>query len=174
MQVKEMTRERSFSWPDPKEVVRHIVGREHLTWLQQMLEGTIPPPPAARLLNMHPELVEAGHVVFAARAEEWMANPAGVIHGGMTSTLLDTVLTLAVMSQLPREKICTTIDLNVHFIRPLFPDGQKIIADGVAVHVGTTVGTAEGRVYDARGKVVAHGTASLAIVDTARLKPESP
>lgn len=36
------------------------------------------------------------------RAEEWMCNPAAVVHGGMAATLLDTVVTLAVVPKLPK------------------------------------------------------------------------
>ena len=158
-------RERTLTWNAPAETASAIVGRDQLTWMREMMAGAIPPPPAARLMDFEIESVEEGRIRFAMRACEWMSNPVGVIHGGMTATLLDTVMTLAVNSKLPAGKMCTTIDLQVRFVRPLFPDGAKVIGEGVAVHVGSTFGTAEGRVHDARGRLIAHGTASLAIVD---------
>jgi len=102
-------------------------------------------------------------------AREWMCNPAGVVHGGMTAVLLDTVLTLAVVSKLPGGKSAQTIDMNVHYVRPILPTGEKIVAVGTAVHIGSTIGTAEGRVHNAAGKLIAHGTATLAILDNATM-----
>jgi uncharacterized protein (TIGR00369 family) len=92
-----------------------IFGRDHMAWMREMQAGDIPPPPAARLMGFDIEAVEPGRVVFTMRAEEWMANPTGVLHGGLTSTLLDTVLTLAVTTQLPKDRYCTTLDLHDAF-----------------------------------------------------------
>lgn len=168
--MKEIVRERSFTWDAPSATAGAIFGRDHLTWMREMQSGAVPPPPAARLMGFDIETVEPGRVAFTMRAEEWMANPTGVIHGGLTSTLLDTVLTLAVTTQLPKERYCTTLDLHVHFVRPIAPDGEPVSGEGLAVHVGTNVATAEGRAHDSRGRLVAHATATLAILDAGRLK----
>ncbi len=166
--MKEVVRERSFTWDSPRATASAIFGRNPLTWLREMQQGLVPAPPAARLMGFDITDIESGRVEFSMRAEEWMANPTGVIHGGLTSTLLDTVLTLAVQTTLPPERFCATLDLHVHFVRPILPDGQPVRGEGVAVHVGNTVGTAEARAYDAAGKLVAHATATLAILDAAR------
>ena len=135
-----------------------------------MKSGELPPPPIIEALSFEPEELEDGRIVFSMRAEEWMCNPASVVHGGMAATLLDTVLTLAVVSKLPKGKTAQTVQMNVHYVRPLLPTGEKVTGEGVAVHVGSTIGTAEGRVYDARGKLVAHGTATMAILDISQMK----
>lgn len=134
-------------------------------WLRAMQNGAIPVPPAAATFGFDIDTVEDGRVAFSAAAHEWMSNPAGVVHGGMTSALLDTVLTLAVTTKLPLQKMCTTADLHVRFVRPILPDSSRFRAEGVAVHVGRTLCTAEGKVFDARGRLVAHGTGSFAVLD---------
>ena len=166
-----IVRERTLAWDAPEATAQAIVGRDPLVWMREMMEGKIPAPPAARLMDFGMESVELGKVVFSMKTHEWMANPVGVIHGGMAATLLDTVMTLAVTSKLPPEKMCTTLDLHIRFLRPLFPTGEKVIGEGVAVHVGATFGSAEGRLYNAVGKLVATGTASLAIIDAAAVRP---
>ncbi len=166
--MKELARERTFTWDPPQATARAILGRDPMAWLEEMRVGTVPSPPAARLMGFEIERFEEGRVVFSMSVEEWTSNPTGVVHGGITSALLDTVLTLAVQTKLPPERYGTTLDLHVHFIRPIAPDGGKITAEGVAVHVGTTVGTAEGRAYNANGTLVAHATATLAILDATR------
>jgi acyl-coenzyme A thioesterase PaaI-like protein len=53
----------------------------------------------------------------------------------------------------------------MHFVRPILPDGQPVSGEGRAVHIGTNIATAEGRAHDGNGKLVAHATATLAILD---------
>jgi uncharacterized protein (TIGR00369 family) len=107
-------------------------------------------------------------VTFSVPTHEWTANPAGVVHGGFTSTLLDTVLTLAVQTRLPQDRMATTVDLHVHMVRALLPDGRRMTAEASAVHVGANLATAEGRVLSPDGKLIAHGTGTFAIIGTAQ------
>lgn len=167
--MSENPRERSFTWEDPREVARAVFASENQSWLHGLLERRFPSAPVAELIGMYPESIEDGSIAFAMHAQEWMANPAGVIHGGMTSTLLDTALTLCVIAKLPAGKMCTTTNLNVQFVRPLFPNGEKIIARGTVVHIGASTATSEGRVYDSRNRLIAHATATLAIIDSASI-----
>jgi uncharacterized protein (TIGR00369 family) len=167
--VKQIARERTFTWTNPLELAKRLFGVEGTAWLHAMKAGELPPPPLVSALGMDIESVGDGSVAFSMNAEEWMCNPAGVIHGGMTATLLDTVLTLAVMTKIPAGSSAQTIDMNIHYVRPVLPTGEKIVAEGKAVHVGSTIGTAEGRVHNAAGKLIAHGTATLAIIDNATM-----
>lgn len=163
-------RERTFRWTDPHELSRLAFGQNGLEWLRKMKTGELPPPPIIEALSFAPEELEEGRIVFSMHAEEWMCNPASVVHGGMAATLLDTVLTLAVVSKLPRGRTAQTIQMNVNYVRPLLPTGEKVMGEGLAIHVGTTIGTAEGRVFDARGKIIAHGSATMAILETEKMR----
>lgn len=168
--MKQAARERTFRWTDPRELALRALDRDGFGWLTQLKSGDLPPPPIIEALGFAMEEVESGRVVFSMRAEEWMSNPAVVVHGGMAATLLDTVLTLAIVSKLPKGRTAQTVQMNVNYVRPLLPSGEKVLAEGVAVYIGTTIGTAEGRVHDARGKLIAHGTATLAILDTEKMR----
>lgn len=145
-----------------------------LTWLNRMREGSIAPPPVVPAMNMSLDEVDHGRVVFSMRPQPWMVNPSGVVHGGMLATVLDTVLTLCVVSRLPMGKSATTVQLNVNYVRPAMPDGGTLRAEGVALHVGTTIGTSEARLYDERGKMIAHATSTLAIVEAFTKSPAAP
>jgi uncharacterized protein (TIGR00369 family) len=158
-------RERTFSWDPPQATSQAIFGRDHVEWMQDMKNGAVPPPPASRAMDFDFESIEPGRVVFTMPAQEWMANPAGTLHGGMMATLLDTVLTLAVQTKVDTGAYCTTIDLHVHLVRSVLPDGGRVRAEGNAVHVGSRVATAEGRAHDASGRLVAHATATFAVLD---------
>jgi len=160
----ETLREYSFTWTDPRELRQAMAGKPHLEWMQAMIDGETSGPPLASAFGYRFERAEPGHVEFSVDAHEWTANPAGMMHGGFTATLLDTVLTLAVQTRLPDDRMATTIDLHVHLVRGVVPSGQSIRAEADAVHAGGTIGTAEGRVYGADGKLLAHGSGTFAVV----------
>lgn len=160
----QLAHERTFSWTDFREVARNMAGRPHLDWMQAMIAGEIPPPPLGSAFEFTFETAEPGRVTFSVPAQAWAANPAGVLHGGFIATLLDTVLTLCVQTMLPPDRLATTTDLHVRYVRPATPNGQRLRAEANAVHVGSTLGTAEGKVFDAAGKLIAHGTTALAII----------
>ncbi len=163
--MKELIRERTIKWEAPERTLAGIVGRDQLDWIGAMQRGEIPAPPAAHLMGFEIDVVEHGHIAFSMRAEEWLANPMGVIHGGFTSTILDTVTTLAVQSKLPRTQYCTTVDLHVQFVRSVAPDSRLIRAHGYAVHIGRTIGTGRGEAYNEDGKLVATCTGTFAVLD---------
>jgi uncharacterized protein (TIGR00369 family) len=162
--MKQITREHRFTWSDPKDVMAGIGARPQLEWMADMIAGKIAVPPYASALGMVFEEAERGYVRFSTVTQEWQANPSGVIHGGFTTSLLDTVMTLAVVTKIPADRSATTLDLTVRFTRPVVPDGQPLYVEGYAVHVGATIGTAEGKMLDAQGRIIAHGSATMAIL----------
>jgi uncharacterized protein (TIGR00369 family) len=54
---------------------------------------------------------------YAFVAEDKHANPAGIVHGGMLSTLLDHTLSVIAWEANER-KHCITVALDVHFLAP--------------------------------------------------------
>lgn len=135
--------------------------------MRAIASGEIPPPPIATVLAMRIPLVEDGEIVFTMPAGEMLCNPSATIHGGIIATLLDTVMTCAVYTKLPLGKTCTTLDINVHFVRPIAPDGRDIVARGRVLYAGKTRATAEASAADADGRLYAHATGGMAILDLA-------
>ena len=43
-----------------------------------------------------------------------LRQPQGVLHGGVTATLIDTAMAFAVITRLRPEEKATTVDLTVH------------------------------------------------------------
>lgn len=157
-------REHTFTWDDPRMLGRAIAGRPHLEWMTEIMEGRLQGPPWSQVMGYSCDHVEPGRVRFSVEPAEWTANPMGVVHGGFTTALLDTVMTLVIVSKLPADRSATTLDLQIHFVRPATPGGVKLLAEATAMHVGTTIGTAEGRVTTGDGRLIAHGTATMAII----------
>ncbi|MEU8896198.1 PaaI family thioesterase [Nocardia sp. NPDC048505] len=115
------------------------------------------------LLGMQVEELEHGRVVFALETRPDFANPLGSTHGGICATLLDSVMGCAVHTTLEAGVGYTTLELKVNYIRGVPTDGRRLTATGSTIHVGRTTATAEGRVLDDQGRLVAHATTTCVI-----------
>jgi uncharacterized protein (TIGR00369 family) len=130
--------------------------------MQGLLSGRIPPPPFAEITNVNPTLVERGKVHFEGAPPAQFDNHIGITHGGWTSLLLDTTMGCAVHTMLDAGYAHTTIALNVAFIKPVRASGA-MRCESTVLHSGKTTASVEGRVYDAKGTLVAHGSATFFI-----------
>ena len=85
------------------------------------------------------------------------------MHGGLAATLLDSCMGLAVQSTLEKGVGQTTLEFKISLLRPITPETGLIKAEGVVLSRGRRVGTAEGRVTDGNGRLLAHGTTTCLI-----------
>ena len=126
--------------------------------------STGPPVAAADLLGMRPVVVEHGTVTFACEADPRFANPMGTVHGGIIATLLDSALGCAVQTVLPDGAGYTTLSLEVKYLRPVAVDAGELRATGTVVHAGRRQATAEARLTDAAGRVLATATTTCLVL----------
>jgi uncharacterized protein (TIGR00369 family) len=75
--------------------------------------------PYARLLGLEFVAAERGAAVFALDWREELSRMEGILHGGALVSLLDTAAAFAVMTVLPPGGRTVTVDLTVHFLRPV-------------------------------------------------------
>ena len=85
------------------------------------------------------------------------------VHGGLTATLLDSCKGLAVLSSLEKGVSQTTLEFKISLMRPITPETGLIKAEGIVLSCGQRIGTAEGRVTDCQGRLLAHGTTTCMI-----------
>ncbi|MDJ0343597.1 PaaI family thioesterase [Streptomyces sp. H10-C2] len=121
-------------------------------------------PSIGRLMGMEVEELEEGRTVFSLDTKPDFSNPLGIVHGGIAATLLDSVMGCAVHTTLAAGVSYTTLELKVNYIRAVALDAGRLTAVGTTIHVGRRMATAEGRVTDARGKLVAHATTTCMIL----------
>lgn len=131
--------------------------------MQRMAAGLLPPPTIATLLGMDLETVEEGTAAFVLTPDERMLNPLGSVHGGIAATLLDSCMGCAVHTTLPPGGDYTTAQLTVHYLRPMRPGTGQVRAVGTVLHRGRTQSTAEGRLLDADGRLLAHASTTCLI-----------
>ena len=145
------------------EIVRGLTGLE---LLQGWRDRRFPSPPIGRFLRG--DLVEAefGRVVFEGTPGEDHYNPLGTVHGGYAATILDSCMGCAVHSTLAAGQAFTSVEIKVNFVRAMTEKTGVVRAEGKTINVGSRIATAEGRIVDARGKLLAHGTTTCLIFAT--------
>ena len=70
---------------------------------------------------------------------------------------------LAIHSTLDKGLGSTTLEFKISLLRPITPETGLIKAEGVVVSCGRRIGTAEGRITDQLGRLLAHGTTTCLI-----------
>lgn len=146
--------------PIPLETLRELEGIE---LFRKLMSGELPGAPIAELMNMWIHEVEPGRIVFAGRPDLQHYNPIGSVHGGYAGTMLDSCMSCAVQSMLPKGMGYTTLEYKVSLVRAISHKTGTVYAEGTVIQVGNRVGTAEGRIVDAAGKVLATGTTTCLI-----------
>jgi uncharacterized protein (TIGR00369 family) len=134
-----------------------------IDFLQRIADGRFPAPPIAELLGFEPKEVEKGRAVFVSTPDSRLYNPIGSVHGGYAATLLDSCMACAVHSMLKAGQGYTTVELKVNFVRPISADTGELRAEGKVIHVGRQIASAEGRLTDARGRLLAHATTTCLV-----------
>jgi uncharacterized protein (TIGR00369 family) len=134
-----------------------------LEFVQGLVEGTLPLNTIAKTLGYDVTEAANGRVVVTAEPSGHHLNPAGTVHGGLTATLLDSCMGLAIQSTLEKGVGQTTLEFKISLLRPITPETGMIRAEGVVLSRGRRVGTAEGRVIDRNGRLLAHGTTTCLI-----------
>jgi uncharacterized protein (TIGR00369 family) len=136
-----------------------------LAFVRGLVDGTLPLNTIARTLGYDVSEATDGRVVVTATPTNALLNPAGTVHGGFTATLLDSCMGLAIWSTLEKGFGQTTLEFKISLLRPITPDTGKISAEGIVLNRGRRVGTAEGRITDATGRLLAHGTTTCFIFE---------
>jgi uncharacterized protein (TIGR00369 family) len=134
-----------------------------LEFVQGLVDGTLPLNTIAETLGYDVTEAASGRVVVTAEPSGRHLNPAGTVHGGLAATLLDSCMGLAIQSTLEKGVGQTTLEFKISLVRPITPETGPIKAEGVVLSRGRRVGTAEGRITDHDGRLLAHGTTTCLI-----------
>jgi acyl-coenzyme A thioesterase PaaI-like protein len=116
-----------------------------LEFVEGLVDGTLPLNTIAQTLGYDVTEAVDGRVVVTAEPSGIHLNPAGTVHGGLAATLLDSCMGLAVQSTLEKGVGQTTVEFKIS--------------------LGRRVGTAEGRITDGQGRLLAHGTTTCLIFE---------
>ncbi len=152
--------DRRYGVADPQ-AVAPMSGRQVL---EAIMKGELPAPPMAKTLAFDLVEVGDGSAAFEGEPGEAFLNPMGAVHGGWALTLVDSAAGCAGMSLLPPGALYTTVETKVNFARPITPSTGRVRAEAHIVARGRRILSAEARVTDARGRVLAHGSSTLMVL----------
>ncbi len=141
---------------------REVTG---LQFVQGLADGTLPLNTIAGTLGYDVSEAASGRVVVTIEPNDTHLNPAGTVHGGLAATLLDSCMGLAIQSTLAKGVAQTTVEFKISLIRPITPETGPIRAESTVLNCGRRVGTAEGRITDGKGRLLAHGTTTCLIFE---------
>ncbi len=166
-------RERTYCWEDPAIAAAAVREQDGASFLQALLDGTLPGAPIAHTLDFRPASVQPGVVAFEFTPAEFHYNPIGSVHGGMIATLCDSACGCAVQSMLPAGTYYTSLDLSVKFLRQVTAATGPMTCTGTVTHLGGRSALAQASLTDAGGKLYAHATSSCMIFRPAAATPLS-
>ena len=134
-----------------------------LEFVKGLVDGELPLNTIAQTLGYDIVEAESGRVVITLVPTGAHLNPSGTVHGGLTATLLDSCMGLAVWTMLDKGITQTTLEFKISLVRPITVETGVIRAEGKVLNAGRRIGTAEGRVTDSKGRLLAHGTTTCLI-----------
>lgn len=111
--------------------------------------------PFSQLIGMRLVGLKLDEATIAVDMRDDLRQPSGVLHGGVTATLIDTAMAFAVRTRLPFEAATATIDLTVHYVRPHTSGPVTCVAKNV--RAGKRIFTVSAEVFNEEGKLIATG-----------------
>ena len=135
-----------------------------IDYVRAIFDGELPQPPIAELMGFRGVEAEPGRAVFEMEPRPQHYNPIGSVHGGVAMTLLDSAMGVAVHSLLEPGVRYTTLEVKTNFVRTITADTGVIRCEGTVLHKGSRIATAEGKITDSSGRLLAHGTTTCLIM----------
>jgi uncharacterized protein (TIGR00369 family) len=125
--------------------------------------GDLPVPPFTKWLNGQLISAERGDISIRITTRPEMANPTGLLHGGMQAGILDD--TMGVMcATLGYKGFLISLDMNVNYLGKV-PIGNDVIARAHVVREGKTIVHIEAELRDDAGAIVATASSNCLITN---------
>jgi uncharacterized protein (TIGR00369 family) len=157
-------RQRTYDWSDPRILAQAATEMDGIEFLKRIGTGDLPPAPAGQTTGIVPVEVGDGWARFELEPAEWHYNVIGSVHGGILSTLADTGLGCAVHTKLPAGTGYTSLDLTIKFTRVATVDSGVLTCEGTVVTIGRRTATAQARITDSAGRVIAHAVTTCLLI----------
>ena len=147
----------------PTQVMASMPG---IDFVRAMFAGKLPTPPIMQTIEPFDYAAEPGIITFQSVPGFQHYNPIGSVHGSYAAALLDSAMGLAVHSMLPAGSGYTTLEFKISFIRGMTKDTGPVKSEGRTLSVGRRAATAEGRITDSKGRLLAHATTTCLVFES--------
>ncbi len=125
------------------------ISKEHFEYVENALHSL----PFAKLIGMRLVGLRTDEAVISIEMRDDLRQPSGVLHGGVTATLIDTAMAFAVRTRLAINEQTATIDLTVHYLRPHL--NGTFTCTAKVVRAGKRIFTVSADVVNEEGKHIA-------------------
>ena len=111
--------------------------------------------PFSRLLGLEMISSEKDRIIAELRVAESLCTTGGIMHGGATMSVADTLGAIGAFLNLPEgHKTTTTIESKTNFLRGA-PFDSKVIAECLPLHVGRRMSVWQTTLRNEEGKSIA-------------------
>jgi uncharacterized protein (TIGR00369 family) len=145
--------------------MRIMAAMPGIDFVRAIFAGKLPSPPIMQTIEPFDQAAEPGVITFQSIPGFRHYNPIGSVHGSYAAALLDSAMGLAVHSMLPAGTGYTTLEFKISFIRGMTEDTGPVRSEGRTLSVGRRAATAEGRIADAKGRLLAHATTTCLVFE---------
>lgn len=114
---------------------------------------TLDDVPFAKLLGIEVDTLEPGHAVLSMKMRDDLMRNGGIAHGGAVATLIDSAMAFAIVQSLGEDEHTVTVDLTIHYLRPLSQGTAR--ASARVVRAGKRVITVAAELFDHNDKLAA-------------------
>ncbi|MCU1288668.1 MAG: hypothetical protein JWN60_897 [Acidobacteria bacterium] len=109
--------------------------------------------PFAKLIGMKLIDLKPEQATIVIEMRDELRQPHGILHGGVTATLIDTAMAYAVITCLEEKEKAATVDLTIHYLRPHAEGAFSCTAK--IVRAGKRLLTVSAEVVNEQGKQIA-------------------
>lgn len=116
--------------------------------------------------NLGIEYTDIGDDYLSAKmpVDQRTVQPFGVLHGGASVLLAETLGSVAANHCLIRDNLMAVgLDINANHIRPV-PSGQYVYGTATAVHIGATTQVWQINIHNEQNKLVCASRITMAVV----------
>jgi uncharacterized protein (TIGR00369 family) len=149
----------------PKEAIEGMSGK---AVLQAAIDGELPQAPISEHSSFWLVEVGDGFAAFEGETGAHLLNPAGTVHGGWALMLIDSACGCAVHTLLPAGVGYASIETKANFSRPIRKDTGRVRCTGTVVGRGNQIMSAEAKLMDSEGELLAHGTSTIMVLGARR------
>lgn len=135
--------------------------------LQSVNEGGLFPPPATKHLDIeYLEYNPGQSIKHRAPIKAETYNPGSIVYGGYYGMYFDAAF--GPFSFLETQKMCSSLDLNVCFLKSMSVKDEYIIVEATLISTSKSFLLMEGKAHKPDGTLVATATSRMIILDPNR------
>lgn len=119
--------------------------------------------PISQLMGFEVQPGPSGEAIVHLAINERLHNPMGRVHGGVLAVLSDAAMGIAFGRTLENGQDFATIDLHIHFMRPV--RGEKITATAHLRQRGLRIGFVECDITDEKKRLISSASCSCTVIE---------